>query len=79
MAKFYGIAGQAYSHKPSVNMAMEINMRADRFTNTPAFIICFTEMYPLANNIALGGVEMGIIKAQLAAKATGMARMMGLI
>ena len=39
-------------------MAIEISINENRFNNTPAFIICFTEIYPLAKRIALGGVEM---------------------
>ena len=51
----------------------------NRLRSKPVFIISFILMYPLANRIALGGVETGIIKAQLAANVTGMASNMGLM
>ena len=38
----------------------------------PALTICATVKCPLAKTIALGGVDIGSIKAQLAAKVTGM-------
>jgi len=41
------------------------------FKNTPAFTMSFTFTYPLENTMALGGVAIGSIKAQLDAIVTG--------
>ncbi len=45
----------------------------------PARIMSLILIIPLENTIALGGVEMGIIKAQLAARVTGIANINPLI
>jgi len=47
------------------------------FIRKPVFIICLTLICPLENTIAFGGVEIGIINAQLAAIATGIANNSG--
>ncbi len=43
-----------------------------KLSTKPAFIISFIRIWPLANTMALGGVPMGSILAQLAPKVMGM-------
>ena len=51
---------------------------AARFNNKPARAMCGTVTAPELKIMALGGVATGIMKAQLAAKATGTINVKGL-
>ena len=51
---------------------MVMMMMQMMFSTNPALIMSFIFMYPLAKTIALGGVPIGSILAQLAPKVMGM-------
>ena len=56
-----------------VNAAVKMRTAPIRFSHTPARTIWTMVMCPEPNTMAFGGVATGIIKAQVAARAAGIA------